>query len=45
MPIQRELGLPRLTLLLPVAEQPRVGKSLEPVQESQQKVSLRQVAH
>ena len=45
MPIQRELGLPRLALLLPVAEQPRVGKSLEPVQEAQQKVSLPQVAH
>jgi hypothetical protein len=43
IPMQKELGPPPLELL--VAEQPLVEESQEPVQESQQKVSLRQVAH
>ena len=43
MPMQKELGPPPLELL--VAEQPLTEESREPVQESQQKVSLRQVAH
>lgn len=43
MPMQKELGPPPLELL--VVEQPLVEESQEPVRESQQTVSLRQVAH
>ena len=43
LPMKKELEPPPLELL--VAEQPLMEESLEPVQEPQQKVSLRQVAH